>query len=243
MHPDPARSAYRSKTLHYVEQSVAHWVASAGALPYLVPSPYGDTRASALTLADYADDLDGRVLEGGADLWPGSYDDAPARPEWSGDRVRDDYELELVREFEARRKPVLGVCRGLQLINVAFGGTLHQDIETHVPQALRHRDHDAYDLNFHEVDLLEGSRLSELYRGQCRARVNSVHHQAIDTLAPGFVVEAVARDDGVIEAIRRPSGSYIAAVQWHPEWHRRDDAQVLPGGPLLEEFLAHARDA
>ncbi|HVL56160.1 MAG TPA: gamma-glutamyl-gamma-aminobutyrate hydrolase family protein [Burkholderiaceae bacterium] len=240
MHPDPERGPYAPKTLHYVEQSVAHWVASAGTLPYLIPSPYGETRAGDLTLADYADDLDGLVLEGGADLWPGSYRESPARPEWSGDRIRDEYELELVHAFEARGKPVLGLCRGLQLINVAFGGSLHQDIATHVPRALRHRDHAAYDLNFHDIEIVEGSRLAQLYPGCRRARVNSVHHQAIKALAPGFDVEAVAPDDGVIEAIRRRGGSYVAAVQWHPEWHRRADAQVLPGAPLLQDFVAVA---
>ena len=118
------------------------------------------------------------------------YGEEPLRPEWAGDRVRDEYEMALVRAFAAAGKPVFGICRGLQLINVAHGGTLYQDIATQKPGARVHRDAAAYDLNFHEVDVLPETRLASLLQAG-RHRINSVHHQGIKQLAAGFEVEAV----------------------------------------------------
>jgi putative glutamine amidotransferase len=119
-------------------------------------------------------------------------------------RLRDLYDLALVEAFAQAGKPIFGVCRGLQLINVAFGGTLYQDIETQHPhpQTLQHRDAVSYDQNFHEIDIVGGSRLSALYPGVARARVNSIHHQAVKDLAPGFEIEAWSLPDNVPEAIR-----------------------------------------
>jgi putative glutamine amidotransferase len=241
-HADPARPIFTGKTLQYVEQSVVHWVQSAGALAVVIPSPEGPTKRGDVTLADYAALLDGLVLEGGSDMWPGSYGEAPLRPEWTGDRIRDEYETALLRAFVDAGKPVLGVCRGLQVLNVAFGGTLYQDIATQKPGARTHRDAALYDQNFHTIEFVAGSRLAQLYTGTTRARVNSVHHQAIKDLAAGFVVEAVS-DDGVIEAFRWTGPSYVAAVQWHPEFHDWTRSDLLSGDPLLADFLHAARSA
>ncbi len=202
-HADPHRPIFTGKTLQYVEQSIAHWVQSQGALALVIPSPDGDTRRGDVTLDHYADLLDGLVLEGGSDMWPGSYGEVPLRPEWNGDRIRDEYEIALLRAFVARGKPVLGVCRGLQVL---------------------------------------GTRLAQLYPGQPSATVNSVHHQGIKDLAPGFVVEARA-PDGVIEALRRGGAPYVAGVQWHPEFHLGDNAHLLCGAPLLADFLAACGEA
>jgi putative glutamine amidotransferase len=240
-HPDPKRGAAPSKTLQWIEQSTAHWVMSEGALPVMVPAPAGDTFRGDVGVHDYAQWLDGLVLHGGADVWPGSYGEEPVRPEWSGDRIRDAYEIALVRAFEAAGKPVFGICRGLQLINVAHGGTLYQDIATQKPQALVHRDAAAYDLNFHHVEIVPGSRLEQLL-GERRHKINSVHHQGIKDLAPGFAVEAISPDDQVIEAIRHQGRAWVAAVQWHPEFHR-PDLGVVDDTPLLRDFLEAARAA
>jgi putative glutamine amidotransferase len=241
-HADPARPIFTGKTLQYVEQSIAHWVMSTGALAVMIPSPVGDTQKGDATLADYAGWLDALVLEGGSDVWPGSYGETPLEPKWSGDRVRDDYEKALLAAFAARAKPVLGVCRGLQLMNVAFGGTLLQDIDSQRPGGVRHRDAQAYDRNLHGVELVAGTRLAEIFEGTRTATVNSVHHQGIKDLAAGFVVEARCPADGLIEAIRRPAGSFMAAVQWHPEFHRHGEG-TLDDRPMLEDFLAAARAA
>lgn len=242
-HPDPSRKLFLGKPLLYVEQSLAHWIMATGALVVMVPDVAGPTARGDASFDDYADWLDGLVLHGGADVWPGSYGESPIDDRWSGDRVRDIYELALVRAFERRGKPLFGVCRGLQLLNVAFGGSLYQDIPTQVPGARQHRDGDIYDLNFHEVDLREGTRLASLYPGVVRARVNSIHHQAIKTLAPGFDAEAHSVDDGIVEAIRRREGPYVAAVQWHPEFHRPAEQATLNDDALLADFLEAVRAA
>ncbi len=250
MHPDPARVAFAKKTLQYVERSMAQWILNGGALPVMIPSSGSGERddlpASDPVLAEYAAWLDGLVLHGGADVWPGSYGESPLKAAWQGDRIRDEYEIALVHAFVTAGKPVFGVCRGLQLINVAFGGTLFQDIETQKADALVHRNADAYDHNFHALSVVPGTRMADLL-GQAHSNtINSIHHQAIKTLALGFVVEAHSPADGVIEAIRlqsafgEPPVPYVAAVQWHPEFHRTD-LKTLDDSPLLRDFLAAAR--
>ncbi|HSV34790.1 MAG TPA: type 1 glutamine amidotransferase [Ramlibacter sp.] len=241
MHADPARALFTGKTLQFVEQSIAHWVMSTGALAVMVPSPTGATQRGDVTLDHYAQWLDGLVLHGGADVSPLSYGEKPLQERWAGDRIRDEYEIDLVAAFERHGKPVFGICRGLQLMNVAYGGTLYQDITTQVPAALLHRDATVYDHNFHTIDIRPGSRLEALYPGTTRVKVNSIHHQAIKDLAPGFAVEAVSNEDGLIEAIRRndPDASFLAAVQWHPEFHR-PGADTLDDAALLADFLAAA---
>jgi putative glutamine amidotransferase len=222
-HPEPGARGVHTKLLDYLEHSVADWIGSRGALAFLLPA---SDRA-----ADYAQALDGLLLQGGADISPLTYGEAPLKPEWAGDAMRDRYEIELVRAFSAARKPVLGICRGAQLINVALGGSLHQDVPAH-------RTED-YDLHAHEVRLEPGSGLARLYGESGQRRVVSIHHQAIKRLAPGLVVEARA-EDGVIEAVRGTGASYVCAVQWHPEFHGGREG-FLDGGPLLDEFLRAAR--
>ena len=244
-HADPTRSLFTNKTLQYVEQSIAHWLMSAGAMVVMVPCPTGETQRGDVKLSHYAQWLDGVVMHGGADVWPGSYGEEPLKDAWIGDRVRDLYDLALVEAFEQAGKPIFGVCRGLQLINVAFGGTLYQDIETQHehPETLRHRDPVAYDQNFHEIELVENSRMAGLYPGVLRARVNSIHHQAVRQLAPGFVVEAWSAPDHIPEAIRRAStGGYIAATQWHPEFHQLGGS-TLDDTPILMDFLSACTQA
>ncbi len=241
-HADAARPIFSGKTLQYIEQSVAHWVASSGnALPVMVPSPLGDTSRGKVSLDHYAAWLDGLVLMGGSDMWPGHYGEEPLKPQWTGDRVRDEYETALARAFVAKGKPVFGVCRGLQVLNVAFGGSLLQDISTLKPQSLAHRSAELYDQHFHAVELAPDTRLARLYPGRSRFTVNSVHHQGINRLADDFVVEAVCPDDQMIEAIRWRGPSYVAAVQWHPEFHQPSQHDVIDDRPILEDFLTAAR--
>jgi putative glutamine amidotransferase len=237
-HADHARSLFTGKTLQYVEQSIAHWLMSTGAMVVMVPCPTGSTQRGDVTYEHYAQWLDGLVMHGGADVWPGSYGEEPLHENWAGDRIRDEYDKALVAAFEAVGKPIFGVCRGLQLLNVAFGGTLYQDINTQVPDSFVHRDAVTYDLNYHSVNILQGSRLSRLYPGVERVRVNSIHHQAIKRLADTFEAEAFSVSDGIIEAIRRkdPAKSYVAAVQWHPEFHQ-PGSDTIDDAAMLKDFL------
>jgi putative glutamine amidotransferase len=237
-HADPQRPVFKGKTLLYLEQSLSHWLMSEGALAYLIPAVGKDSQVA---LRDYAWDLDGLVLQGGSDVSPTSYGEKPQRPEWSGDAVRDKYEIELAKEFMACNKPVLGICRGLQLINVAFGGTLHQDIETQVKGSRNHRNWEIYDQNFHEIEIEPQSKLAKLH-GVKTGKVNTVHHQAIKDLGKGLVVEARSAGDGIIEAIRGEDNEpYVYAVQWHPEFHDPSDKSLLDATPILRDFLLEAK--
>src|SRR5450830_1390319 len=178
-HPETGAKGLRGKTLQYLEESIAQWVMSRDVLVFMIPTvnTNGLVHPSNIRLRDYAKHLDGLVLQGGADVSPQSYAQAATKPEWNGDRVRDMYELELLHEFIEAGKPVLGICRGCQLINVAFGGTLYQDIATDVPTAIAHVN-DLYDSNYHELSFPAGSTLASLVNTQS-AVVNSIHHQAV----------------------------------------------------------------
>jgi len=242
LYKSPLELGFRGKTLQYLEQSIAHWVMTQDALIFMIPSieTGGLIRRSNLSVADYVDALDGLVLQGGADVSPRSYGQEPLHPEWEGDRVRDQYEIELLRGFIAGGKPVLGICRGAQLINVAFGGTLWQDIPSLVPGALIHYDLDKYDENFHEVRIEPGSLLSRLYTDQSTYLINSIHHQAVRDLGQDLAVEARGDPDGMVEAIRWEGAGWVLGMQWHPEFHPGREG-LLDCAPVLEEFLREAR--
>ena len=231
-----------TKTLHYLEQSVAVWLMSGGALPVMIPAFESESlvRREHLNLRRYVDALDGLVLQGGNDVSPQAYGEVPLEPQWHGDSVRDRYEMELVHAFVEAGKPVFGICRGLQLLNVAFGGTLWQDLPSQCPGPVRHVSEGLYEKNTHGLKLTPGGWLDSLYPNQSEFTVNSIHHQGIKTLAPSFHTEAVCPDDGRIEAIRRTNGSFVAGVQWHPEFHSPDSISTFNDGPVLASFLNEA---
>ena len=245
LHHVPPEMGFKGKTLQYLEQSIAHWLMTANALVFMIPSIEGGglLRRGNIRIADYVDALDGLVLQGGADLSPLTYGETPLKPEWSGDRIRDMYEIDLLHEFVSAGKPVLGICRGLQLINVAFGGTLFQDISSQHGDELEHRDSDAFDKYYHSIAFVAGSGLAGLYPTVGSARVNSIHHQAVKDLGKDLVVEALSVPDDIVEAIRRRGPGYVVGLQWHPEFHDPSDATVLDGAAILAEFLAAAQQA
>jgi putative glutamine amidotransferase len=234
-----------TKTLHYLEQSVAHWVLAKDVLAVMIPAieSEGLIQRSEMSLAAYAEYLDALVLQGGADLAPESYGEKPLHTDWAGDRVRDRYEIDLFNAFVAAGKPVIGICRGCQLINVALGGTLFQDIPTQVAQSISHRDTALYERSLHDMTLVQGTRLAQMYPGVHQARVNSIHHQAVKDLGRDLVVEALGVPDGIVEAIRWRGPSYVFGVQWHPEFMALGalDGEQLDGSPILDDFLATAR--
>lgn len=244
MHQVPPQLGFKGKKLQYLEESLAHWIMAHGALAFMVPTVATGATAqrTSIRMRDYVHALDGLVLQGGADVSPQSYGEESLRAEWVGDRVRDLYELDLFWEFVFQKKPVLGICRGAQLINVAMGGTLYQDIADMRPDAAPHVDRELYDELSHHVVFEVGAHLAQLYPGARGGRVSSIHHQAIKTLGSGIRVEARA-EDGVVEAIGWEGASYVFGVQWHPEFHAPGDADLLDGSPILEEFLKTARRA
>lgn len=234
-----------TKTLHYLEQSVTQWVMSKNVLVFMIPAieSEGLVKRSEMRLYHYAEALDALVLQGGADIAPPSYGEEPRDPEWVGDRVRDRYEIELFEAFVGKGKPVLGICRGCQMINVAFGGTLFQDIPTQVPDAQTHRDITQYEHKFHRLQFVPGTGLAKLYPERSEALINSIHHQAVKKLGRGLVVEAQSAPDGIVEAIRWRGPSYVVGVQWHPEFMFGPGmgSDHLDGSPILNEFLDAAR--
>jgi gamma-glutamyl-gamma-aminobutyrate hydrolase PuuD len=242
-HPEPGATGLRSKNLQYLEESIAQWVMARGVMVLMIPTvnTNGLLHPSNITLRHYARNLDGLVLQGGADVSPFTYSETPTRPEWTGDRARDLYELELLHEFVEAGKPVLGICRGCQLINVAFGGSLYQDVATDLPNALEHV-HSDYDAHRHAIVFPPGSSFNHMFPGVPRAVVNSIHHQAVKELGRDLRVEALSEPDGVVEAIRYQRADFVMGLQWHPEFHRAGGVDLLDCTPVLDEFLRAARE-
>lgn len=235
---DRQRVLYDGRELVFAERSMLDWLLAANAAAYIVP-PLG-ARPSDLTYADLLHGMDALVLQGGVDVSPSVYGQQPRRPEWAGNRERDDYEIGLLRAAMAANKPVLGICRGHQLINAALGGTLHQDIPSDVPGALQHRNSDLYERNHHDIDIAPDGLLHRLYN-TTHAAVNSVHHQAIDELAPNLIVEARSSEDDIIEAVRLYAESdddpWVVGVQWHPEFQTPGDDSLLSTEPLIHALF------
>ncbi|KAF3995958.1 type 1 glutamine amidotransferase [Glaciimonas immobilis] len=245
-HPEDGAKGLRGRTLQYLEESIAQWVMSRDVLVFMIPTvnTNGLVHPSSIRLRDYAKHLDGLVLQGGADVSPQSYAEAATRPEWGGDRVRDMYELELLHEFIEAGKPVLGICRGCQLINVALGGTLYQDIATDVPSSIAHVN-DKYDQLHHAIHFPAGSSLATLFSDSDKNKewvVNSIHHQAVKDLGRDLTVEAVSGVDNITEAIRYRKAPFVMGLQWHPEFHRAGGPQLLDCTPILDGFLRAARE-
>jgi putative glutamine amidotransferase len=162
----------------------------------------------------------GLMLTGGVDVDPREYGDSATHASVVIDAVRDRYELDLAREALKRDLPVLAICRGAQVLNTAAGGTLIQDIPSAVPAAIGHQKKAPKDAVAHDVQVTRGTCLWTLLSPRLDARgsvpVNSRHHQSVKTIAPGFVVSAVA-PDGVVEAIEKRDAAFCVGVQWHPE--------------------------
>ena len=238
----PRELGFRGKTLQYLEQSVANWVMSHAALTVMVPSPIRGSHwlDPPVSAADFARRLDGLILQGGADVHPSCYGQEPRYPGFVTDPARDLFELALLRAFVAEGKPVLGICRGMQLINVAFGGTLHQDLVSDRAADYPHVLAEAEEEYRHGVTLEPGGWMRSIYAGCERHQVNSIHHQGVDRLGEGLVVEARATD-GVVEALRHPGQGFVVGVQWHPEFHDDRFPDLLSSKPLMERFLAAAR--
>ena len=184
-HADPLRPIFKGKTLLYAEKSITQSLMQQGALPFLIPPP-----CDPLSISDFIDELDGVVLQGGSDVSPTTYGTEPLQDAWAGDPIRDELEIEIIEHCLSEKVPILGICRGLQLINVALGGTLFQDLSEQYPKAITHRDWEHYDKLSHEIEIRENSKLYTIYNGLAKARVNTIHHQAIDKLAKGLSIQA-----------------------------------------------------
>ncbi|MGK2963216.1 MAG: gamma-glutamyl-gamma-aminobutyrate hydrolase family protein [Gemmatimonadaceae bacterium] len=214
--PTVAVSATSDDTLgggHRVRLNSAyiHALESAGLIPVIVPPLASDDAARAI-----AERFDGIVLTGGEDVDPSLYGQ-PRIPECGATNIaRDKTETALVRAARELRKPLLAICRGPQMLNVALGGTLYQDIPVQIAGALGHNAKDERSSRVHPVRIETGSRIAEAM-GATDISVNSLHHQSVRGVAPGLVATAHS-PDGVIEGVESSDSDWwVIAVQWHPE--------------------------
>lgn len=188
-------------------------VSNAGGIPLLIPLGLSQEHFQAL----YAH-VDGLLLTGGSDIDPARFKGRSHIRVTDIDTDRDALEIALVQRAIESGKPLLGICRGIQAINVALGGTLYTDLADQYPNALRHdwypdvpRDYPA-----HEVAIEPSSRLAGIL-GVTRPQVNSLHHQGLERVADGLTVVGKA-PDGLVEAVELPAHPFFIGVQWHPEW-------------------------
>jgi len=185
-------------------------------------------------------EVDALLLTGGGDVDPALYGESRHPTVHDAEHGRDAFEIDLVRRAMQADIPVLAICRGAQVLNVADGGTLVQDIPSAMTSELRHSIDERPDCLAHTITIEEGSRLSQVLgrgvRAVCDCRVNSRHHQSVGRVGPHLVVSARA-EDGVVEAIESPSARFCIGVQWHPEnfWRTGEFA------PLFDAFIAAAR--
>jgi putative glutamine amidotransferase len=207
----------------------------AGGVPLILSPLIGPSLASVAL-----DGVNGLILTGGEDLDPAWYGAEPSPRLDPPSRERDLFELALFAVARQRELPILGICRGIQLINVGMGGTLFQDLPTERHGAVNHRPEGARDSRSHRVRLEPGSRAAEAL-GAATVIVNSSHHQGIKDLAPGLRATGWT-DDKLVEAIEGPAETpWLLAVQWHPEEMHRD--QQAPDRGLFSTLVREAAAA
>lgn len=214
------QGTYSQYPWYALRQNYADAIAHVGGVPLALP--YAQE-----CVLQYAALLDGLIITGGAfDVDPTYYGKTLQTETSSTIPQRTAFEIRLAQAFLRTGKPVLGICGGHQLLNVVAGGTLIQHIPDAVPCALAHEQPNPRHETSHDIAVVPGTRLHDLL-GQASGWVNSAHHQAIDEIAPGFIVNARA-PDGVIEGIEHPTHAFCMGVQWHPEFLiTSHDTQIL----------------
>ena len=183
---------------------------------------------------------DGLVLSGGGDIAPSRYGEEPVPELVEVIPARDAMELRAVEVALEKGIPILGICRGMQLLNVYFGGTLYQDLSTQYPDAMGHQQSAPWGEHHHRVRCTEGSRLHDALADCQPLRINSFHHQAIKDLAPSLVCTAKA-EDGLIEGVESTEHEWVVGVQWHPERHEAEASADDPNLRVMNAFAEQVR--
>jgi putative glutamine amidotransferase len=213
-------------------------ITEAGGVPLVLP-PQPSNHAALIEV------VDGLLLTGGADIDPQRYGDPTRHPETDEvDELRDSFEIELTKLALDWQLPIFCICRGIQVLNVALGGTLYQDLPTQYEGALQHRQQRQgvpADMPFHTLQVESGTLLAEVY-GSLEIQANSLHHQAIRDIASHLTVNAWA-EDGVIEAASVENYPFALAVQWHPElMYERHPEQLAPFRRLVAAASVYRSD-
>lgn len=185
---------------------------------------------------DYIRIIDGLLLSGGVDADPILYNEEPHPALGRIDVDRDKVEIQLISKAISIGLPILGICRGIQILNVVAGGTLYQDINASFNNVLKHRQNAPGYYGTHGIEIYSESRLIKII-GQSKIRVNSFHHQAVKEVAPGFIISAVAHD-GVIEGIESVNNKFAIGVQFHPELMWQNNPPI---NALFTEFIREAK--
>lgn len=218
---------------YFLLASYVEMIGRSGALPMILP-----VVATLEEAREVVGRIDGLVLTGGLDVEPSRYGQSARHPERLGHPARNASDAFLARAAQERGTPTLGICLGVQAMNVEFGGSLLQHIGEDLPGALEHEEeNEVSDTSEHDVTVEPGTLLGRIL-GAERTVVNSFHHQSIDKVAPGFRVSARS-PDGVVEAIERTDHPFYVGVQWHPE--RMPDSPTTR--QLVGAFLDAARGA
>ena len=193
----------------YVNKDYVDAVIKAGGVPLIIPFTTDKE-----VIINQAQVIDGLIISGGHDVSPYNYGQEPSPLLGETFPERDTYEMLLLEESKKRNLPILGICRGSQIINVAGGGTLYQDLSLIPGNVLKHNQVSKPTLKTHKIQIEENSIISEIFGKE--TMVNSFHHQALDKVADDFKVVARA-SDGIVEAIQHKTYKFLVGVQWHPE--------------------------
>lgn len=213
---------YGPDTLQTLSTHYTDAMTTAGMIPVLFPAALDPADADRLVAS-----VDGVLLSGGDDVDPSTYH-AENTDSKKSSRVVDEFEIAVFRAARDQAKPVLAICRGLQLLNVALGGTLRQEVTSEGGvHDLITRDHEELNARHHVVTFEPGSILGDIY-GAAEAKVNTLHHQGLDRLADGLIVEG-RTDDGLVEAVRGEGDWWVLGVQWHPERLDGDHQKLFNG--------------
>jgi len=216
----------------YVNSAYLHAVQQAGGVPVLLPP-----QLSAASLERLGRGLDALLLTGGGDMDPAHFGESPHPSLYEVAPARDTLELGVIQSALDRKRPILAICRGIQVLNVALGGSLHQDVGTDPGTEVAHSQKEARDQTTHKITVTPGSRLARVM-GADEVEVNSFHHQVIKSLGRGLTAVAWAPDH-LIEGVELEDDMrWVLGVQWHPE-HLTKDSE--PARRLFAALVAAAR--
>jgi putative glutamine amidotransferase len=235
LYPDLNRPVFGGKSLCFIEKDMANYISREGVQPILIPDI-----VDASERKHFLKEMDAFVFQGGNDIAPETYGDKPINnAQWKGDRYRDEFELELMDYAIKNNKPIYGICRGAQLLNVYFGGTLYQDIQTQNASAIKHRDAIVYDQLTHDADLNSDTFIVELLKTE-KIHINSIHHQGVKEMGKDIEALANCYDDGIVEAIhwKGAEDGKVMGVQWHPEFSYNCKTALFDTDILFKHFLS-----